>query len=301
MPQDSKNQIPQLAIKLQGGIGNQLFQQCFAEYLSQGCDLTLAYLVDGFSKDPYGRKNIVKRLLPNAIFLNQKDLVLSSCRLLNESVLQGTLDPVLLKALLSSQGIGTCILEGYWQDLRYISQQQIRSIKKSINDLKDRSSIMDYCDFQKKILESKNSIAVHVRRHDYKHHGICEEMYYIDSLNMIKNNFKDTNIFVFSDEPNYSDHFLRNAGFQTTITGCGDDLLDLLLIAQCKIHVIANSTYSWWGAMLSESICTIYPKPWSLVHQPSTTMFPVNWHAIEGAVQGGISKITFLNQFHLQR
>ena len=69
-----------------------------------------------------------------------------------------------------------------------------------------------------------------------------------------------------------------------TIVNTGDDLADLYVMAQCSRHVISNSTYSWWGAMLSGSDDVVWPDPWSQMHQPSAQLCPPRWKRIAGAV-----------------
>ena len=70
----------------------------------------------------------------------------------------------------------------------------------------------------------------------------------------------------------------------------GDDLDDLFLMSQCSRHVISNSTYSWWGAMLSGSADVIWPEPWSLTHTPSPQLCPPTWRRVMGAVERPIQQ-----------
>jgi hypothetical protein len=152
-----------------------------------------------------------------------------------------------------------------------------------------------------RIAQVESAVAIHVRRYDYKHHGICRENYYIDSLRWMVGHLPGCEFFVFSDEPNYTGHFLRDAGLRHHIVNCGDDLLDLLLMSECGVHLISNSTYSWWGARLANSRLTIYPQPWSALHNPATTFFPSHWISIADAVSSAIEPVSFVKALeHLQ-
>jgi len=90
---------------------------------------------------------------------------------------------------------------------------------------------------------------------------------------------------VFSDEPNYTALFLSQAGSRAQIVNSGDDLGDLFLMAQCRHHVISNSTFSWWGAVLSGSDDVVWPDPWSPVHLASPQLCPPQWRRVQGAVE----------------
>jgi hypothetical protein len=135
-----------------------------------------------------------------------------------------------------------------------------------------------------------------VRRHDYKHHGLCREAYYTDSLRWIGQQIPESEIFVFSDEPNYTGHFLRQAGIAHHVVTSGDDLLDLLLIARCRLHILANSSYSWWGARLARSQGVMYPRPWSNIQAPAPALFPAHWWAIDDAVAFGHDTHSYTHQ-----
>jgi hypothetical protein len=134
---------------------------------------------------------------------------------------------------------------------------------------------------------------VHVRRNDYKHHGVCHENYYIDALRCVIAQVPQADIMVFSDEPNYTGHFLRQAGIQHQLVATGDDLLDLKLMSGCRIHLIANSTFSWWAAYLATSRAVIYPLPWSALHTPVANFFPPHWTGIEDAVSSAVEPVSF--------
>lgn len=127
-------------------------------------------------------------------------------------------------------------------------------------------------------------IAVHVRRGDYvnnPNYAQLSPLYYLLALETHFPHWRDCNLIFFSDDPDYTKiHFqcLPNAYFSDNLT----DIADLCLMSQCDHFIIANSSFSWWGAFLGEkpgtkivrpahhfagklasnSICDLYPKRW---------------------------------------
>ncbi|KAK6023888.1 hypothetical protein OSTOST_10311 [Ostertagia ostertagi] len=157
-----------------------------------------------------------------------------------------------------------------------------------------------------RIRGSARPTAVHVRRHDYKHHGLASESYYIDALRWLAARSGPLDVFVFSDEPNYTAAFLSQAGIRAQLVSTGDDLADLYLMAQCGRHVISNSTYSWWGAVLSGANDVVWPDPWSFMHTPSAQLCPPRWKRVTGAVERAPNTPRFANtleqeQFRIDR
>jgi Glycosyl transferase family 11 len=235
----------------------------------------------------------VPRLFPEAPLVTQQEIVGPDCRMLQEGALQGALSPAELQNVLNAQGIGHCILDGYWQDTGYVSDAFVGKLSLAMDVQARDTASQRFTTWSDRIAQAISPVAAHVRRHDYKHHGICREAYYIDSLRWIAQHTPGCEVFVFSDEPNYTGHFLRNAGIAHHQVSSGDDMLDLVLMARCNMHVIANSSFSWWGARLSDSRLTLYPTPWSQVQAPATTLFPPHWHQVDGAVTSGMDTASF--------
>lgn len=283
----------ELVVKLQGGIGNQFFQLCFGDYLQRGCTGPVSYLTDAFGADPYGRKNIASRLFPDTPLLQMQDIAGHGCRLLQESMLTGHLAPGSLYAMLAAQHINHCLLDGYWQDIAYVSEGAFANINAGLSALASSATSAAFEKHKTRIAQAACAIAVHVRRHDYKHHGICRENYYVDTLHRLLEQAPRSEVMVFSDEPNYTGHFLRQHGIQPHIIATGDDLLDMYLMSRCHMHVISNSTYSWWGAMLAAKRIVVYPLPWSAVHAPSAGFFPAHWFGVDDAVSSAVDPMRF--------
>lgn len=138
-------------------------------------------------------------------------------------------------------------------------------------------------------IEKTSSVFIHVRRGDYyspeyiqKLGGTCPIGYYHTAIAYVASLVKEPSYFVFSDDIAWvkENINIENAAYIDWNTGT-KSYIDLYLMAQCKYAIIANSTFSFWGAMLGrkkEIVC--YPKHW--VNPPYTPpeICPLDWKRI---------------------
>jgi len=160
-------------------------------------------------------------------------------------------------------------LDGYWQSEKYF--HDIVDFLRNEFSFVISPSIINQEMMDK--IKKCNSVSLHIRRGDYisnsetmKFHGVLGTEYYRVSLNLIKEKIKDPEIFVFSD-----DIMWAKANLDTDLpihfidhNGTGKDYEDLRLMSNCQHHIIANSSFSWWGAWLSANPdkIVIAPKQW---------------------------------------
>ncbi len=129
-----------------------------------------------------------------------------------------------------------------------------------------------------------NPIALHVRRTDYitnPNHVALDLSYYEKALEYFDSN---SEVIIFSDDPKWcleqklfeSDRFL--------VSETGNNYLDLCIMTLCSNHIIANSSFSWWGAWLSNSKRVIAPADWfkgsNNEHLDTRDLIPENWTVI---------------------
>jgi hypothetical protein len=281
-----------LVVRLKGGIGNQLFQLSYSLNLAHNSDANLLFDVSSYSSDTYGNTSILNRIFSDYNTVKLDDLDSSTTFLLNE---QDFLSKnMFIPSFVSwPKDCSYLVLDGYWQDSRYVLNEEIvDSLREGI--LKSLNTNFSY--LSDLISSNLNPVSMHVRRRDYKHHGVCSEKYYIDSIRWFINKKGLINLFVFSDEPNYTHHFLNEAGIAHTIVNSGDDLTDLYLMSLCKSHIISNSTFSWWGARLSRYQDVISPLPWSYIHNPSAQLCPQGWRKINNAVEKIVNNYCYINE-----
>lgn len=155
--------------------------------------------------------------------------------------------------------------QGYWQSYKYFEK-----IKKKL--LKDFKFEVELNEKNKKILKkikNFNSCSIHVRRGDYLNHpsfgGICEKEYYLKSIKKIKEIYPSIQFFIFSNDIKWCKENLKlNEAHYIDWNIGKESYLDMYLMSQCKNNIIANSSFSWWGAWLNNNTdkCVIAPKKW---------------------------------------
>jgi hypothetical protein len=160
-------------------------------------------------------------------------------------------------------------LDGYWQSPKYFSdiQDMIQTefaVRTGPDDVNRRMADE---------IAGAEAVAVHVRRGDYvsnpatsNYHGTCSMEYYQIAVKAILGRVKQPHFFVFSDDPAWARENFPLAGLKTVIDQNGADRAfeDMRLMSLCKYHIIANSSFSWWGAWLSKNPekIVIAPKQW---------------------------------------
>ncbi len=113
-------------------------------------------------------------------------------------------------------------------------------------------------------IQGCESVSVHVRRGDYLekeeiYGGICTEAYYKSAIEYMQRERMESRFFLFSNDPEWVREWV-NANYRgdnrfLIIEGTQEETgyLDLFLMSRCKNHIIANSSFSWWGAWLDEN------------------------------------------------
>ena len=163
---------------------------------------------------------------------------------------------------------------GYFQNYSFL-KESIDSIQQQFTLAPEVDAEMRSLSSYQVINQHVNTIAVHIRRGDYvtnanasAFHGLCDVEYYKKSIELITARTTDPKFVFFSDDINWvketfswvpDAYFVENAGSTSSA-------VDMYLMSLCKHNIIANSTYSWWGAVLNtnpEKI-VICPERWTL-------------------------------------
>jgi len=133
------------------------------------------------------------------------------------------------------------------------------------------------------------SVSIHVRRADYvadaatyHTHGTCSRDYYDQCVCLIAERVKDPHFFVFADDFAWARKNLQFKHPTTFVThnGAARDYEDLRLISTCKHHIIANSSFSWWGAWLNNNPAKIVFAPLRWLNDPrydTRDLLPESW------------------------
>lgn len=176
-------------------------------------------------------------------------------------------------------------LEGFWQSEKYFSN--IGNIIR--REFTTRSALKGINARLAEIIAATDSISLHIRRGDYvtnpaalSYHGTCDMTYYATALEVIGQQVIKPHVFVFSDDPAWAAANLKT-GMPTTFVDSNDTASgpnDLELIRRCRHHIIANSSFSWWGAWLNENPekTVIAPTRWFRDARVNTgDLIPENW------------------------
>lgn len=145
---------------------------------------------------------------------------------------------------------------GYFQTEKYFSH-----ISDSIReDFTFKSEILDPC---KDAFDFDELISLHIRRTDFieksSDHPPCSLEYYKKALEQFDSNIQ---IMIFSDDIAWCKEQELFSADRFLFSENEWNLIDLCLMSMCTHHIIANSTFSWWGAWLSGSNQVISPSKW---------------------------------------
>lgn len=181
-------------------------------------------------------------------------------------------------------------LHGYFQSERYFldAEAQIRSDLRIVTPPSAQNT-----EWLTRLRETPAATAVHLRRGDYvadakaaATHGSIGPEYYAQAIAEVEARSGETPaLFVFSNDPEWCRNTLSLPRPFTVIghNTADDHYEDLRLMAACRHHVIANSTFSWWGAWLGASPHqqVIAPKQWfGTQARQNPDIFPSHWHAL---------------------
>ena len=177
---------------------------------------------------------------------------------------------------------GDIYLNGFWQSERYfapIADIIRRELTFRCAPSAKNQALLDE-------IHSTEAVALHVRRSDYLSlpaYGACGPDYYHRAIDHLLLQVRNPHFFIFSDDPEWTRLHIKPKGACTYIdhnTG-KQDFEDLRLMSQCGYFIIANSTFSWWGAWLSENkakriICPQgwYTDPWC---RSTPDLIPDSW------------------------
>jgi hypothetical protein len=165
-------------------------------------------------------------------------------------------------------------LSGYWQNEKYFSN--ISSIIRKDFMFPEFNSL-EANNIAKKIKETPCPVSIHVRRGDYVEnpkinsvHGVCSPDYYKKALQIIIDKYKgekNPELYIFSDDPDWVKNNFYTYGLPSVTVDIQEHkdkpYQDMHLMSLCKHHIIANSSFSWWGAWLSSmNGIVVAPKRW---------------------------------------
>lgn len=294
--------MTKLTLPLMGGLGNQLFQLQAALSLYDGeiellGNIGNPRLTDGIPDVCHSHlpDRVSFRSKPGNIFIQKVySLVLrislnyQHCRILRFFVIVASslvfsvylLRPVRVKA---SRGLGysdlnrlkgNIVLVGYFQSYRWESTELTglfrNSVSRTFNQLKIES-------------ETKTICVLHIRLTDYlaeKNFGVLTTAYYEKALDVLTSQLNLDEIWLFSDDLPQAEKIIPKK-YQALTRAIDHSHLKPIEILQAMTlgdaYVIANSTFSWWAAKLSNARIVVAPKPWFVNTQDPSELTPESW------------------------
>lgn len=180
-----------------------------------------------------------------------------------------------------------CYLTGYWQTEKYFDgvEEDIRRCFRFREPLGGKNIEWE------KSISQLTSVSIHIRRGDYVSnvvtnsvHGTCGLDYYRAAVGEVISRVDSPEFFVFSDDIpwvmenlkiSYPIHYVSNNVGK-------DSFKDMQLMSLCRHNIIANSSFSWWGAWLNrnEDKIVIAPKAWFAGKPAPRDLYPETWHLL---------------------
>lgn len=267
-----------------GGLGNQLFQYVFMMYLEKENGVITKY-----NKSIYTLKNVHSGFQADAIFdfshfkedkRNYYNIFFRFLRKVSDNFFPCK------KFLLCNEnvfydGIKTVAYDGFWQECKYYL-----AVKEELKKVCVDYSYLCRDKELKKLILGQESVFIHVRRGDYvkdnKYINLTDTDYYIKSINYIEKNVESPAYFVFSDDIEWCrNYFKEYTNFCFVEYKQQTALSDLGLMLMCKNAIVANSTFSWWGASLDTKRIVVRPNDYySDKSGLSAKLYPSEWIAI---------------------
>lgn len=289
-----------VTIRLRGGLGNQMFQYAFGRSLTLKSGDILALDLDEFtwvnSKFTKRKYELLNFNLPDTILtgnyyrfsaLTKTETIYRPLRKILKKFPRNPLGILIEQTNNYNNNLinypDRVYYDGYWQSYKYFEEFR----EKICHEFTPKILSNDDCSFIKKI-QKINSVAVHIRRGDYvtnihanRNNGLCALNYYYEAVNHILSKYSDLHFFLFSDDVKWvAENFKIDAPFSVVDSnGENKAFMDIYLMSKCSHHIIANSSFSWWGAWLSESKdkTVIAPKKWFNIKRETEDLLPKKW------------------------
>ncbi len=301
-----------IIVELKGGLGNQMFQYALARILAHKHNTQLLIDISAYSyPDGYDPASIDVRLYELGAFnihgqtttdkprkklikirkehKSRKAVSLCLCKLVN--MFSSSFMPMIYER--KNIGFDSSLLDlpdnvflrGYFPSFKYFDNNR-DLIKKDFSFAAPPDN-----ESQKMIdkITSVNSVSIHIRRGDYitnqrvtNKFGLCGLSYYKKAIEHISQKTAPPHFFVFSNDPKYVKQNIKTDHSITYITHNKGQkgYQDLRFISRCKHNIIANSSFSWWGAWLNDNPkkIVIAPSPvFDKLFMDDNDFIPKDW------------------------
>lgn len=286
-----------------GGLGNQMFQYAAGRALSLNKEVRLGLNVNLFDGYNLHQGFELQRIFKGEFYIASKSEIYESLGYPLPSFFRWFTPSIILPKL-NHRGLIVEPHFNYWKDIHQVPSkaylrgywQTDKYFEKFSDVLRDDFTFkLPLTLFNSRVLDSiekVNAVSLHVRRGDYVEnsttnsvHGVCSLQYYKMAIECIARKVENPTFFIFSDDMswvknnlimNFDCHYIEhNRGV--------DSYNDMRLMSLCDHHIIANSSFSWWGAWLNPNPdkIVVAPQKWfapeKLERCDISDLFPRGW------------------------
>lgn len=263
--------------QLIGGLGNQMFQYAFGYVISKRLRVEhKLYFASDIGTTPRNFELSLFNISAKQVLKQEAKFVSGNSSIIRNLICKFKPSKFHIVSELGSEHRSyrqkikdNSILKGYWQSEKYFIdyEPEIRREFSFNEKLEGKNKYLA------EIINKSDAVSIHIRRGDYlsdkntnAFHGICDLEYYKNAMKTIEKKIKRPTYFFFSDDPawvkknllsKYETHYIDwNSGEES--------YRDMQLMSLCDHNIIANSSFSWWGAWLNNnpSKIVIAPKIW---------------------------------------
>lgn len=283
----SNHESENIKVRLVGGLGNQLFCYFAGYYLARKNNANLVLDITDIARRHSVNNSIKAFDLPGQFITSRtrnlsKFIYRVKSRILKRFLSRKSFYSNVVGYDSNLEYLNTGIsLNGYFQSFRYYVESG-----KNFQNMKLVSPSSGFLQLKTRI-ESFPSVAIHVRRGDYinlaDEYGLLGEGYYKEAISRIKKIHDDVKFYVFSDDVPLAKQTLGELVPSSTWWESSElsSAESLILMSLCRSIVIANSTFSWWGAMLGNPKTVIAPNKWFKNLDDPLYLYPPEWIKVE--------------------
>lgn len=284
-------------VGLQGGIGNQMFQYALGRALAYQLDVPLKFDLSNYSEHQLRKFELGNFNIAGSI-ASETDLALAKGYGVPGRILAplfGSIFKKLRFRTVHEKSLRFCpdifairgniYLVGYWQSEKYFAQ--ISSIVR--NEFTVRCAIDEVNGQRAEQIGGVTAVSMHVRRGDYVSDahatqtlGVLPLDYYQSAVKLVASRVDTPHFFVFTDDTVWAKEHIRIAYPLTFVTHNRSEksFMDIYLMSRCQHNIVANSTFSWWGAWLNPNLRKIVVAPAAWYRDPAydpSDLIPSSW------------------------
>jgi len=267
-----------IVVNLQGGLGNQIFQYAFAYAVAQKTNHKFKLDISIYDYDHF-RKYELHHFNLTDCFATKDEI--DKVKIKSKSFLSTVVEKLTNRPTVYYKEKHWCgfdnevftvkgdiYYDGFWQNEKYFTD-----FRQNLTEIFTNYKLHEESIIYEEAINSRQSVSLHIRRGDYvtnewanNYLGIIDLSYYRNAVSLIESRNKNSTYFIFSDDLPWATKnldFIKNKTF-VSLDKDVPDSDEIILMSKCRNNIIANSTFSWWGAWLNN-------------HSNKTVIIPEHW------------------------